>query len=74
MKIGYEERVELINLIKDEGYTISDAAKRLRVKESTARAIYINFRDNGIVFEKKDLRQQRLQTERPQKQSHTAEK
>lgn len=67
MKIGFQARIGLINMIRDQGYTISDAAKKLGIKESTARAIYINYRDNSIVFEKKDQRQQRIAEEKQNK-------
>ena len=60
MKIGYESRKELIRLIMENGHTTSDAARKLGIKESTARAILINFRENNLIFEKKDKRQQRI--------------
>ena len=59
MKIGLETRKKLIRLIEVDGNTLTKAAKRIKIKISTARAIYANYRQKGTIFEKKSQKVKR---------------
>jgi transposase len=48
-----KRRVQLIDLIKKGGKTIVSAAKKLKIKISTAKSILYSFEKNGKVLKKK---------------------
>lgn len=59
MKINYEIRLELIRLVHEEGYSVKKAARKINIKESTARAIVIKYRSTNLIFEKKKDQERR---------------
>lgn len=63
MKIDYESRKKLLELIQ-QGCSISLAAKQMSIKDSTARAIFVNYKENQMIFEKKDQKKDRLRKEK----------
>ena len=48
-----KRRVQLIDLIKKGGKTIVSAAKKLKIKNSTAKSILYSFEKNGKVLKKR---------------------
>jgi transposase len=48
-----KRRVKLIDLIKKDGKTIVSAAKKLKIKISTAKSILYSFEKNGKVLKKR---------------------
>lgn len=63
MKIDYETRKKLLEFIQG-GCSISHAAKKMGLKESTARAIFVNYKENQVIFEKKGEKKERLRKEK----------
>lgn len=51
MKITYSERLELIRLVEEEGKNMTNAAKEMNLRPSTARAIIKTYESTGKVFE-----------------------
>jgi hypothetical protein len=46
--------VKLLQLIEEEGYGVTRAARHLRLKIPTAKAILYTYRKNGRIYSKKN--------------------
>jgi hypothetical protein len=49
-----QKRMSLINLIENQGYGVTQAARQLRMKIPTAKAILYLYRNQKRIFVKKD--------------------
>ena len=58
--INYETRLKIVNLVCEEGLTIKRTSEILGLKPSTARMILKRYREDGIIFERKAERQERM--------------
>lgn len=58
--INYETRLKIIHHIFNEGLTIKKTAEILGLKPSTTRMILKRYREDGVVFERKCERHERM--------------
>lgn len=43
MKISYETRIQILDLIQNRNWNFTDTAKELGLKKATVRAIYLKY-------------------------------
>ena len=55
MKIDRQVRINLINLVLKEGYTVKDASEELGLKFSTSKSIVKMYREDGKLFKNEML-------------------
>ena len=60
-KIPFDDRMWLIRQVCHHKRKISEAAEEMGINSSTARMIVFKYRQNGTVFEKRELQSQRAQ-------------
>lgn len=58
--ISYETRLKIVTHVCHEGLTIKKTAEILGLKPSTARMILKRFKEDGIIFERKEERHRRM--------------
>jgi transposase-like protein len=71
-KILYQTRLKIIKYVCEEGLTIKRTAEILGLKPSTARMILKRYRDDGVVFERKEERHQRVTLPEPKNTPHSS--
>jgi hypothetical protein len=59
-RIPYEARLKIVNYVDNFGLTIKRTSEILGLKASTTRMILKRYRDDGIIFERKEERHQRI--------------
>lgn len=58
--IPYETRVKIVQHVCHEGLTIKKTAEILGLKPSTARMILKRYKEDGVIFERKEERHKRI--------------
>ena len=58
--ISYETRLKIVKHVCHEGLTIKKTAEILGLKPSTARMILKRFKEDGVIFERKEERHRRM--------------
>ena len=64
-----QKRLTLINLIENEGYGVTQAARKVRIKVPTAKAILYLYRNKKRIFSKRNkasIRSRTLENKAPE--------
>lgn len=67
-KISFQERKELIKLMKEDKFSLVQASRKVGIRISTAKMILKKYEETGKIFERKDEKRKRQLTEEIKKE------